>query len=341
MFGGSDSDNINKPELKLVQQPEENHFILELKESRSFKQKNAAYEMTYKVKLNNSNPELLLNNLLPNLQALFDTLLYHTREQCGDEGVDRIYINHPKLESAIIVRPKYLWELSGTEILQVIDEVLYSAGEIPADDELDINIAIVKLIKGSGRRPVRDVKEDTKAKCCFVTIQNDDLLCLPRAIMVGYLRLLHKKDITNDQLKKDYDKIRKKDSKYQEELALLLLLCSGLPSHRAGISTDIPIYEDILGISICLFSAQISNGRVYNGNPSYSDKIFLYHYETQMGGHFDVLTEVNQLMCMSYYCDECGKGFKNSTQHKCSKWCNICGRECQKGIEKICESCNQ
>ena len=51
-------------------------------------------------------------------------------------------------------------------------------------------------------------------------------------------------------------------------------------------------------------------------------------------GHFDVLTEVNQLMCTSYYCDEGGKGFKNSTQHKCSKWCNICGHECQKGVEK-------
>ena len=241
--------------------------------------------MTYKVKLNNSNPELLLNNLLPNLQALFDTLLDHTREQYGEEGVGRIYINLPKLESAIIVRPKYLWELSGTEILQVIDEVLYNAGEIPADDdELDINIAIIKLMKGSGRRPVRDVKKDTKAKRCFVTIQNDDLLCLPRAIMVGYLRLLHKKDINNDQLKKEYDKIRKKDSKYQEELALLLLLHSELPSHRAGISADIPFYEDILGISICLFSAQISNGRVYNGNSSYPDKIFLYHYETEKGG---------------------------------------------------------
>ena len=110
--------------------------------------------MTYKVKLNNSNPELLFNNLLPNLQALFDTLLDHTREQYGEEGVGRIYINHPKLESAIIIRPKYLWDLSGSEILQVIDESLYSAGEIPADDELDINIAIVKLMKGSGRRPV-------------------------------------------------------------------------------------------------------------------------------------------------------------------------------------------
>ena len=39
-------------------------------------------------------------------------------------------------------------------------------------------------------------------------------------------------------------------------------------------------------------------------------KFFLYHYEKNGQGHFDVLTEVNQLMCTSYYCDECDKGFK-------------------------------
>ena len=301
--------------------------------------------MTYKVKLNhnnpNNNPNLLLNNLLPDLQALFDTLLEHMREQYGEDGVARIYINHPKLESPIIVRLKHLRDLCGTEILHIIDEVLYSAGEIPADDELDINVAIIKLLKGSGRRPVRDVVKDTKAKHCFITIQNDDLLCLPRAIVVALCRLRYKNDSNNENLKKEYDKIREKNSNYQKEQALLLLLHSGLPASRSGISEDIPIYENILNVGICLFSAQAGNRRVYNGNKWYSGKIFLYHYENEEGGHFDVLTEVNQLMCTSYYCDECGKGFKNSTQHKCSQWCNVCGRECQKGVEIKCESCNK
>ena len=120
--------------------------------------------MTYKVKLAHRTPDLMLNNLLPNLQALFDTLLHHIHEQYGEDGVARIYINHPKLESAIIVHPKKIWELSGTEILEVIDEVLYSAGNIPADDELDINIAIIRLLKGSGRKSMRDVERDTVAK---------------------------------------------------------------------------------------------------------------------------------------------------------------------------------
>ena len=99
-------DNNRAPQLQIITPPEENNFILELRQSRSFKQSNAAFEMTYKVKLAHRTPDLLLNNLLPNLQALFDTLLHHIREQYGEDGVARIYINHPKLESAIIVRPK-------------------------------------------------------------------------------------------------------------------------------------------------------------------------------------------------------------------------------------------
>ena len=242
-LGENDDDDTTekRPELKIITPPEENNFILELRQSKSFKQVNAAFEMTYKVKLAHRTPDLLLNNLLPNLQALFDTLLDHIREQYGEDGVARIYINHPKLESAIIVRPKKIWDLTATEILEVIDEVLYSAGNIPADDELDINIAIIKLLKGSGRRPVRDIEKDTKAKRCFITIRNDDLMCLPRAIVVALAQLRYVKWKQNDLLRKNYDNIRKQNSKMQTEQALILLLETGLPADRAGLSEDIVV----------------------------------------------------------------------------------------------------
>ena len=297
--------------------------------------------MTYKLKLAKRKPDLLLNNLLPNLQTMFETLLQHTREKYGKDGVAQIYINHPKLESPIIVRPKYLWELSGTEILDVIDTVLYSAGNIPADDELDINIAIIKLVKGSGRKQITNVRRDTVSKRCFVTIRNDDLMCLPRAIVVGVACMKYLKNADDMTLKKDYDRIRKKDGNYQTEKALQLLLHAGIPCDRVGISQDIPIYEEILGISICLFSCQASNQRIYNGNPRFADKIFLYHYENEFGGHFDVLTKQNQLMCTPYFCNDCGKGFKTATQHCCRKWCNVCARECVKKEEIVCEFCHR
>ena len=117
--------------------------------------------------------------------------------------------------------------------------------------------------------------------------------------------------------------------------------CMQVSCDRVGISQDIPIYEEILGISICLFSCQASNQRIYNGNPRFADKFFLYHYENEFGGHFDVLTKQNQLMCTPYFCNDCGKGFKTATQHCCRKWCNVCARECVKKEEIVCEFCHR
>ena len=57
-----------------------------------------------------------------------------TKREYGDAGVMRIYISHPKLEKSIIIPPTYLGYLNSQKILDYIDTVLYSAGEIPADD---------------------------------------------------------------------------------------------------------------------------------------------------------------------------------------------------------------
>ena len=58
----------------------------------------------------------------------------------GENGVARIYIDHPNLEKAIIVVPTPLHKLFVKDILDHIDNVVNSAGDIPADDTLDINV---------------------------------------------------------------------------------------------------------------------------------------------------------------------------------------------------------
>ena len=178
--------------FEIVRAHEDNHFQLEVKDSKSFKQSHAAREITYKVKLKHPAENTPLKELLPQLHALFETILNETRMNYGDAGVMRIYISHPQLESAIIVPPTYLGELTSETILNKIDNVLYSAGSIPADDELEINAAVVEFLSGSGRLAIIDVDKDVNLKRATVTIKNKDRLCLPRAIMVGFANLLSK-----------------------------------------------------------------------------------------------------------------------------------------------------
>ena len=137
------------PNFEQIRPPEDNFFQLEVIQSKSFKQPHAAREITYRAKLKNPSDYVPLNNLLPHLHALFDTILQETKRDYGDAGVMRIYISHPKLEKSIIIPPTYLGYLDSQKILDYIDTVLYSAGEIPADDELIVNAAVVEFVTGS------------------------------------------------------------------------------------------------------------------------------------------------------------------------------------------------
>ena len=334
-------DPMEQPRFEVVRPPEVNNFVLEVFQSKSFKQKNAVKEITYKAKLKNPPEKAALNNLLHHLHSLFDTILNETRDEYGDNGVMRIYINHPKLEKAIIIPPTYLGYLDAEGILNYIDSVLYSAGEIPADDALEINAGVVHMIEGNGRKNMINVEVDIKNKRSFVRIVNTDNTCLPRAIVVGYAHLLHKE--INDMIsQKNYQRIRDPRLNAQKIEAEKLRTAVGIPIDRAGKIEDVPLYEDFLRVSIVVLSARIGNKRVYAGSERYDRRIFIYHYDTAEGGHFDTIVKVNSLMANSYYCTKCDKGFKNRTGHKCFNWCNICGREdCQLILPLKCPDCNR
>ena len=182
------------PNFELVRPPENNFFHLEVIQSRCFKQSHAAREITYRAKLKDSSDDVPLNNFLPHLHALFDTILQETKRDYGDAGVMRIYISHPKLEKSRIIPPTYLGYLSSQKILDYIDTVLYSAGEIPADDELIVNAAVVEYVTGSGRKAIIDIDNDLLSKRAIVKIRNTDFSCLPRAIVVGHKHMLAKNE---------------------------------------------------------------------------------------------------------------------------------------------------
>ena len=63
-----------------------------MKQSKSFKQSHAAREISYKAKLKHPAKHVPLTDLLPQLHALFETILAETRRNYSDAGVMRIYV---------------------------------------------------------------------------------------------------------------------------------------------------------------------------------------------------------------------------------------------------------
>ena len=69
-----------QPRFEIVRPPEANHFVLEVVISKSFKQSNAAREITYRARLRDPVADVPLNFLLPHLHALFDTCITRSPE---------------------------------------------------------------------------------------------------------------------------------------------------------------------------------------------------------------------------------------------------------------------
>ena len=258
------------PNFELVRPPDDNFFQLEVIQSKSFKQSYAAREITYMAKLKNPSVDVPLNNSLTHLHALFETILQETKREYGDAGVMRIYISHPKLEKSIIIPPTYLGYLNSQKILDYIDTVLYSAGEIPADDELIVNAAVVEFVTGSGRKAIIDIDNDLLCKRAIVKIRNTDYSCLPRAIVVGYKHLMTKLSKDQESLKV-YNRIRDYRCSLQRIEATNLRQGVGIPDNRFGTIEDIYLYEDFLQVGVVVISARAGNRKVYPGSPKYEN----------------------------------------------------------------------
>ncbi|MCG8622527.1 MAG: DNA polymerase [Proteobacteria bacterium] len=331
------------PTFELVRPPEENFFQLEVFQSKSFKQSNAAREITYRARMKNSAEDVPLNYLLPQLHVLFNTVIQETKRDYGEAGLMRIYIEHPKLESAIIVPPTYLGEMTPELILNKIDNVLYSTGEIPADNDLVINAAVVEFVEGSGMKHILDIDEDLSKKRSVIKIKNFDKTCLSRAIVVGHSHLLHTLNKKNKNILDFYNKVRDHRCQLQRIEAKKLRDSAGIPDDRPGNIDDIHKYEEVLGISITVISGELGNKPIYSGSLKYKNRIFIYHVNKDGQKHFHVITKPNALVCKAYYCKACKKAFNNRTGHKCKDWCNVCGRgKCEmKKDSRICPDCNK
>ena len=192
-------------EFKVLKPVTHNHFILDLIQSKSFRDKNVLSEHTYRVRPKYPSNEVPMNYLLTHLQALFSTLLEEMTKAYGDAAKVRIFISHDQLKKEIVIPPKFLGYITSESIIEQIENRLYSAGFIPADESLKINVAVahLEIIKGKGRKKIINVHQDIKDKRSLVQITNIDNLCLPRAIAVGIAHLTHQKD------KKKQEKVAK------------------------------------------------------------------------------------------------------------------------------------
>ena len=142
-----DEEKSPYPAFVLEKSSLENHFVLESIQSGGFKQSNAAKEITYRARLKHPNSNLYITDLISHFNGLFATVIDEAKRDCGEAGGVRIYIQHPILEKAIIVPPTYLGLLTPDNIIEQMETFLYSSGDIPSIEDIEINAAVVELLQ--------------------------------------------------------------------------------------------------------------------------------------------------------------------------------------------------
>ena len=128
------------------------YFNVNLRATRRFKDydKHVAQEVSYTAVLKDPQPGQYIQDIGEELEVLFDSLLAIFKLVYRDFDLVRVFIQHQSLTSCnIIVPPTYFKDMSSQVILQEIGRIVRSNATIPADQNLEINVAAIRNVKGT------------------------------------------------------------------------------------------------------------------------------------------------------------------------------------------------
>ena len=154
--------------------------------------KNAAVDTTYQVQIDDRYRGQRLRDVQRGLHSMFEDVLDEARGDLAGNDLGRVVIHHDELQDPIVV-PLQPWDrLKVDVVMGQIKKVLNSHQELAMKESFEITIGTINLPKGSRKRPLTSLEGDKnliQIKQSIVTIDNDDQLCMRRAIRGGWTKL--------------------------------------------------------------------------------------------------------------------------------------------------------
>lgn len=157
---------------------------------------------------------------------------------------------------------------------------------LSVNDSLEITIG---LPTWGPRRRITQIKgpeNSLNLKKSIVTIENDDKLCMARAIGFEEVYPRRMEGGDEDQTKRTYilpsrtrnyyKHLTQKNRKEQGQLAVTLCQTVGVPQDKPANLNDIPAFENVLGGRVIVVSARLGNKFITN--PSIDERPCIYLY---------------------------------------------------------------
>ena len=247
-------------------------YTLRKKSERTYA-KNTAVDTTYQVQIDNRYRGQHLRDIRRGLHQMFEDILDEAPGDLAGNDLGRVVVTHDRLQDPIVV-PLQPWDRLNVDVVMgQTERVLNSHQELAMNESFEITIGTINLPKGSGRRPITSRKGDKNSiqiKKSIMTIDNEDQLCMARAIGVGWAKLNQCTkeewdDLTRYQMSKSllelvlehrkapesyYIHLRNKARKEQKNLAVALSGLAGVPLDRPPSLKDVEAFEEALDIRV-------------------------------------------------------------------------------------------
>ena len=160
------------------------------------------------------------------------------------------------------------------------------------------------------KRTEMSLEKHLKKKRSVVRIQNNDNLCMARALVVAKAKV-----DDNPQ----YKSIADHGKSMQTRMAQELHTNAGVPMGPCGIEEAKQFQAYLAEYQINIVSKEYNNNIIYSG-PDKDKKIYLYMHNN----HYDVITKMPGFFARAYYCHECKKTYEHLEEHLCPNTCKCC-----------------
>ena len=243
----------------------------------------------------------------------------------------RVILHSTQLEYPITFPFMTPERLTTERILAKFQRVIQSNQEFRLNDKVDVNVIHVSMPSGGkgSKRSEINLEKHLEKKRSIVRIQNDDDLCMARALVVAKAKL------DNDP---QYKSIVDHRWPMQTRLAQELHQSAGVPLGPCGIEEAKQFQAYLADYQISIVSKEYSNKIIYTG-PKKEKKIYLYMHNN----HYDVITKMPGFFASVYYCHTCKKAYNNHEDHRCPNACKCCRfpSECPEVSWETCNVCHR
>ena len=297
---------------------EQGQYYYELDTERKFHCKKFGMTGTnHRVRFNNVLADLDLLESYRSTHKIIHHLLEDVTEGMAPNDQVRFVLRSEQLETPISLSYMSVERLTTEQVFAALERVIQSNQEFRLNDTVTIDINHVKSPQGSGRKRNRttfNIDDFLKQKGSVVRIQNNDDICLARALVVA--RAYQEND-------PKYKYITDSKRPLQREKAFELHRAAKVPLGPCGLNEVALFQQHLTDYQIVIISGDHNNSVIHPPPDEATDEkphLTLYLHDN----HFDVINSVPGFLGRNYYCFRCLKPYDHTTDHICAAMCRSC-----------------